>query len=304
MRKLAVCSGTAPLKPAERVELLAILAADSDAEIAERAAGALLPHPVDIVLAALAKADAAPQLFHYCANNLAGRAGVADAMAKNPLCPPGALARVASHLSTSAVQDLMDDLDRLSSLPGLAAALAASSSLSAEQRHQLQELQQGVTDQAVIAEAVAAAEPDQAKRATLLQRLARMRVIERVQLALKGNREERMALVRDPCRVVQRAVLQSPRITDGEVETFAAMASLSEEVLRLLAANRSFRKNYTVVRHLLQNPKTPLDVSLHLLPALTLQDLKMLVSNRNIPETLRATALKLHRQRAQARQSS
>ncbi|HJY85965.1 MAG TPA: hypothetical protein VKE24_03930 [Candidatus Acidoferrales bacterium] len=198
----------------------------------------------------------------------------------------------------------MDDLDRLSSFPGLAAALAASSSLSVEQRHQLQELQQGPTDEGVIAEAVAAAEPDQAKRATLLQRLARMRVVERVQLALKGNREERMALIRDPCRVVQRAVLQSPRITEGEVEVFAEMASLREEGLRLLASNRTFRKNYTVVRNLLQNPKTPLDVSLHLLPALTPQDLKMLTTNRNIPETLRATALKLHRQRAQARQSS
>lgn len=195
----------------------------------------------------------------------------------------------------------MDDLDRLSSTPGVATALASSSSLTAEQRQQLQELQQESSDEAAIAEAVEAAEPDPAKRITLLQRLARMRVVERVQLALKGNREERLALIRDPCKVVQRAVLQSPRITDREAEAFAAMANLSEEVLRLIAANRAFRKNYTVVRNLVYNPKTPLDVSLHLLPNITPQDLKMLTTNRNIPETLRTMAFKLHRQRSQAR---
>src|SRR4029077_10745762 len=114
---------------------------------------------------------------------------------------------------------------------------------------------------------------------------------------LKGNREERIALIRDPCRVVQRAVLQSSRITDREVETFASMASLSDEVLRLISMNRNFRRNYTVVRNLINNPKTPVDVSLHMLPILNPIDLKRLTTNKNIPETLRTTANKLHRTR-------
>ena len=272
--------------------------------ISERAAGALLSQPNEAILAALAKPGAVPQLFHYCAKYLADQPGVADAMAKSVHCPAACLVVVSSHLTAGAVQALMDDLDRLSSTPGVAAALAGSSSLTGEQRLLLEELQQGSSDEAALAEAVAAAEPDRAKRQTLLQRLTRMRVVERVQLALKGGREERLALIRDPCRVVQRAVLQSPRITEREAESFAAMANLSEEVLRLIAANRKFRKNYTVVRNLVQNPKTPLDVSLHLLPSVTPQDLKMLTANRNIPETLRTTATKLHRQRSQTRVSS
>lgn len=272
--------------------------------ISERAAGALLSQPIEAMLAALAKPDAPPQLFHYCAKHFAGQPGVADTMVKNPNCPAKCLLAAIPHLTTAAVQILMDDLERLSSVPELAAALAGSSSLTSEQRLQLEELQQVSSDEAAIAEAVAAAEPDRAKRQTLLQKLARMRVVERVQLALKGGREERLALIRDPCRVVQRAVLQSPRISDREAESFAAMANLSEEVLRLIAANRNFRKNYTVVRNLVHNPKTPLDVSLHLLPSITPQDLKMLTSNRNIPETLRTAATKLHRQRSQTRGSS
>jgi hypothetical protein len=85
------------------------------------------------------------------------------------------------------------------------------------------------------------------------------------------------------------------------VEAFASMSSLTDEILRLIASNRVFRKNYTVVRNLLNNPKTPLDVTLHMLPMLNAVDLKRLTSNKNIPETLRSTAVKLHRQRSDSK---
>ena len=182
------------------------------------------------------------------------------------------------------------------------AALLHSASLTADQRAQLEELVRETTESAeAFVEAAAVAEIDPARRITLVQRLSRMRVVERVQLALKGNREERIALIRDPCRVVQRAVLQSSRITDREVETFASMASLSDEVLRLISMNRNFRRNYTVVRNLINNPKTPVDVSLHLLPTITALDLKALAANKNVPETLRNSANRLQRQRAEKR---
>jgi len=52
-----------------------------------------------------------------------------------------------------------------------------------------------------------------------------------------------------------------------------------------------------VVRNLLSNAKTPLDVTLHMLPMLNSVDLKRLTTNKNIPETLRTTATKLMRAR-------
>ena len=60
-------------------------------------------------------------------------------------------------------------------------------------------------------------------------------------------------------------------------------------------------KNYSVVRNLINNPKTPLDVSLHLFPRLTASDLVKLTANKNVPETLRTSALKLHRKRKMGR---
>jgi len=290
------------LDPEERVELLAVLAADADELIAERAAGALLSQPESAFPAALARTDAAPQLFEFCAKYLIDRPGMAGALANNPNCPPELLAATVPHMTTAVLQGLMADLDRLSSTPALAAALATSPFLTAEQRLQLQELLQEESDPAALEEAVAAAEPDLVKRQSLLQRLAHMRVPERVQLALKGNREERMTLIRDPCKVVQRAVLQSPRITDREVEAFAAMANLNDEVLRLIAMSRKFMKNYTVLRNLMNNPKSPLDITLHLLPSLNEHDLKLLTTNKNVPETLRTSANRLQFQRKKVRE--
>ena len=127
--------------------------------------------------------------------------------------------------------------------------------------------------------------------------------LQRVQFAVKGGSEARRTLIRDSNKVVQRAVLQSPRLTDQEVENFATMTSLTDEILRLIANNRNFRKNYSVVRNLLNNSKTPLDVSLHMLPMLNPMDLKKLTTNKNVPETLRTTALKLQKQRQEFKKS-
>jgi hypothetical protein len=304
-RKIAICTGAASLPPEERIEILTLLAADSDEIVREKAAGTLLTQPLANVMAALARTDAAPEMFAYCAAEFPRRPGVADALAKNPTCPIEVLRPVVHYLSVTAVQDLFEDLDRLSTSPALVAALIESSVVNAEQRDQLLELQreepEGIE---ALLEAAEIAEPDAAKRETLLQKISRLRVVERVQMAMKGTREARGMLIRDSCRVVQRAVLQSPQLTGREVEGFAAMTSLSDDTLRLIAGNRKFRKNYTVTRALVNNPKTPLEISLHLLPTITPQDLKLLTTNKNVPDTLRTSASRLQRKRSDERRSS
>lgn len=303
-RKLAICGGAASLEPSERIELLAILAADSDESVRELAARVLQTQPLPIVLTALARADAAPEMFAYCAAEFPRRPGVADALARNLTCPIEVLRPVVRYLSVSAVQELFEDLDRLSTSPALVAALLASTVINTEQRTQLLDLQREELDaMESFVEAAEEAEPDKAKRETLLQKLSRLRVVERVQMAIKGSRDERMLLIRDSCRVVQRAVLQSPQLSDREVESYAGMASLGDEALRMIAGNRKFRKNYAITRALLFNPKTPLEISLHMLPGAAAQDLKMLVTNKNVPDTLRTAATRLQRQRSSQRES-
>jgi hypothetical protein len=296
-RKIAVCTGGAHLAAADRVEILAVLTGDADEMVAERAQEALVSQPVESFVEAMKREAALPALFAYAGRNLADKPGVCDAMVHNKNCGAEHLVPVVRHLSTLAVQTLMEDLDRISESPALVGALTHTTSLTVDQKNLLHELLGSSIDEAALAEAAAAAEPDAAKRQTLLQRLAKMNVAQRVQFAIKGGSEARRTLIKDSSKVVQRAVLQSPRLTDQEVEGFASMSTLTDEILRLIAGNRNFRKNYTVVRNLLNNPKTPLDVSLHMLPMLNAQDLKRLTTNKNIPETLRTTAMKLQRQR-------
>jgi len=300
-RKIAVCAGGAHLLPADRAEILTVLAGDADEVVSARAQDAILSQPVETFVEALKREHALPALFAYAARNLADKPGVCDAMVQNKSCPAEFLVPIVRHLTAMGIQALMEELDRISESSALAAALEHSTSLTIDQKNQLHELHgpDNLIDEAALAEAAAAAESDLAKRQTLIQRLAKMTVAQRVQFAMKGGSEARRTLIRDSNKVVQRAVLQSPRLTDQEVEAFASMSSLTDEILRLIASNRNFRKNYTVVRNLINNPKSPLDVTLHMLPMLNAVDLKRLTSNKNVPETLRTTAAKLQRTRVE-----
>jgi hypothetical protein len=294
--KIAVCAGETRLSPEDFVEILAILTKDGNPAIAERATAAIQIQPDEAMVAALTRSDADPRLVQYCADHRGDQPAIADSLAKSPQCTTEALIRLAPHFTQAGVQAVLDDLSRLTTVE-LAKALAACPAATAEQKELLQEAEKGEVEAEVLAKALEEAEPDVQKRTTLLQRITKMNVVQRVQLALKGGREERNALIRDPNKMVQRAVLQSPRLVDRDVEAFAAMTTLSTDALRLIAARRSFMKNYTIVKALINNPKTPVSVSMHLLPRLTSTDLKMLTTNKNIPEVLRNTALKMYRQR-------
>jgi hypothetical protein len=107
---------------------------------------------------------------------------------------------------------------------------------------------------------------------------------------MKGTREERSILIRDPNKIVAVAVLSCPKMTETEVESIAKMASVSDEILRIIASTRAWMKRYGVVAALVRNPKTPVAISMNLLARLTDRDLRTLSSDRNVPEILRITA--------------
>ena len=297
-RKLAVCSTGAHIPAVDRAEILTVLAQDSDELVSSRAQEALLSDSLGIFVEAMSREHPLPALFAYVARNFAAKPGIVDALVANQKCPGEQLAIVVPHLTPAHVEALFDELDRISLSSTLAVALEHHPGLTADQKSTLQELRSTAVDEGRLADAAAEAEPDPIRRQTLLQQITRMTVSQRVQFAMKGGSEARRTLIRDSNKVVQRAVLQSPRLTDQEVEAFASMPNLTDEILRAIATNRNFRKNYVVVRNLMNNPKTPLDVSLHMLPILNALDLKRLSMNKNIPETLRSTANKLLRTRA------
>jgi hypothetical protein len=137
-------------------------------------------------------------------------------------------------------------------------------------------------------------------RETLIQKVGRMSVVQKIKAALTGNMETRAILVRDGNKVIARAVLQSPKISETEAESYAAAKNVSEEVLRLIAMNRKFMRAYPVMRALVNNPRAPIDVTLRLMPRLHDSDLKGVSINRNVPDVIRSLAIKMIKQKEDA----
>jgi hypothetical protein len=123
--------------------------------------------------------------------------------------------------------------------------------------------------------------------------LSLLSILDRMKLAMKGTREQRATLVRDPNKMVAVAVLSSPKLTETEVEAFAKMANVSEEVLRIIGTNRAWTKNYSIISALVRNPKTPPALSMNMVRRLNERDIKMLAVDRNVPEALRLSARKI-----------
>lgn len=127
----------------------------------------------------------------------------------------------------------------------------------------------------------------------LFQQVQQMGVSEKIQLALKGNKEARTLLIKDSNKQVILAVLSSPRLTEQEVEMIALSKNVSEEILRIIGNNRSWIKNHMILSALVNNPKTPIGLSLGFLKNLKPRELGVVAKNKNIPEVIRSSAHKM-----------
>jgi hypothetical protein len=134
--------------------------------------------------------------------------------------------------------------------------------------------------------------PDEPEEENESTPIANLSILERMKLAMKGSREQRQTLIRDPNKMVSAAVLSSPKLTESEIESFARMANVSEDVLRTIGMNRTWTKNYGVIAALTRNPKTPPAISLNMVGRLNERDIKTLTVDRNVPEALRLAARK------------
>jgi len=132
-----------------------------------------------------------------------------------------------------------------------------------------------------------------AERISLIRRIMFMTTRDRMKLAMKGDREARSILIRDANKVVSSAVINNPRITDHEVENISAMRTVADEVLRLIALNRTWARSYSIIHNLARNPRTPIPTAMNILPRIRTKDLQNLTQNRNVSEAVRRQAHRL-----------
>jgi len=154
----------------------------------------------------------------------------------------------------------------------------------------------GEDDEAAPEEEKPEEEPEEVqeeKQTTTLNRIMALTPAQKVKMAFCGTGEERHILIRDRNKVVSSSVLKSPRTNEKDVERFVRMRSLSDDIMRMIAANREWMRNYAVVVGLVRNPKTPPGISMAQLQRVNNNDMKMLQLDRNIPEVLRQQAKKI-----------
>jgi len=137
-----------------------------------------------------------------------------------------------------------------------------------------------------------------AERVSLIRKIMFMNTKDRMKLAMKGDREARSILIRDSNRVVCSAVVNNPRITEQEIENIAAMRTISDEVLRLIAVNRSWARSYPIIHNLARNPRTPIPTVMNILIRIKTKDLQNLTQNRNVSEAVRRQAQRLQQVRS------
>lgn len=137
-----------------------------------------------------------------------------------------------------------------------------------------------------------------AERVSLIRRIMFLNARDRMKLAMKGDREARGILIRDSNRMVAVAVINNPRVTDQEVENIAAMRTVADEVLRLIALNRAWARSYPIIHNLVRNPRTPIPTAITTLPRIRTRDLQQLTQNRNVSEAVRRQAQRLSQVRS------
>jgi hypothetical protein len=136
-------------------------------------------------------------------------------------------------------------------------------------------------------------EPEDGDDVSLITRLSKMNVGQKLRAALFGSREERSILVRDSNRLVACSVVKNPKFTVTEADQTAKSRNISTDVLRLIARHRDFGKAYTIQKNLVVNPRCPADIALNLVPVLNDHDLKLMIRNRNLGEAVRRQAKKV-----------
>lgn len=135
------------------------------------------------------------------------------------------------------------------------------------------------------------------RRDSTLQKISKLGIQGRIALAMRGSKEERSILIRDSTKLVALAVLDSPKVSDGEVEKFALQKNVLQSVLRAIPLKRKYAKNYGIMRNLVFNPRTPIDISLGLMKTLLIHDLKNLSGNKEVSDTIRKLALRMFKQK-------
>jgi hypothetical protein len=333
----AAARGALPLPRAVLARLYLHLRSDADEAIRADAENSLRQLTPEILLEVLGDAACDPIVLAHFASAAARDERLAEKVAFHPNADAAALSVLASEGNASVLDLVLTNQERLLSTPGLVDKLSVNPALRGDQRGRLLDLidrffrseaERAAQEAGPGAEIVETIDAENVARILELnigelfaaseimdaeefaqsedpivrsayKKILTLNTAQKAILAMKGGREERLILVRDTNKVVSLSVIKNPRITEGEVESIAAMRNVSDEILRTVGINREWSKIYTVTANLVRNPRTPPSISTNFVSRLNNKDLKALGTDRNVPEIIRRMAKRTFELRTQ-----
>ncbi len=324
--RLMAAQGVLPLKPEDLVELWTNLVGDPDEAVRTAAQGSLAGFPAAELQPILKSRDTPPGVLAWAVAHRPEQE-LREIVLQNTSLPDEAIEALAPTLPQALAELVVINQTRLLRRTSLLVAIESNAGLNNDQKRRLRELRESfhigemaapaplpapepppsppepepelaplgdvffTEDQAVVTY-LSEEERQQTEKVSVVQKIYRMDVKDKLMTALKGSREERAILIRDPNRLVSMGVLGSPKITEAEIESFSAMKNVSDQVLREIGNHREWTKRYTVINNLVRNPRTPLGLALNLVPRLGPRDVKSIAVDRNVPEPVRKIAQK------------
>ena len=322
--RLSAARGVLPLARPELLRVLVALQRDPDEGVRQEATSRFSSLSIPELKEALSDPGTVPEVLHHIALSSSMKPELVEPLLVNPSTAVVTLEGLIPRLGPTHLDQLLLNQQRLIANPRLLDRIAAHPAATPQQRARVEEYRRHFIDRpapapapepereppaaavAVVAAGGVVPSEDQAHEPgaeeesaddsmadNATRRIMLMNTAEKIQLAFKGSREDRAILIKDPSKSVQEAVMESPKLTENEVESIARMRSVTEEVLRIIAANRDWSKNYAVISSLASNPKTPPAIAMNMVSRQNQRDLKILASDKNVSEVIRRHAKKV-----------
>jgi len=334
--KLAAAKGAVPIAAAELLVILVHLTSDKDGEVAGEAVKTIQGLRESEILAQVRSKDCSTALLEFLSRTSESQP-VLEAIILSQATPASVIEYLATRVPEELMETVLYNRVRILECPGILENLRMNPGLTPGIERQIREIELDffsgkkknysvalpeeeiqTADAAPVQETESPAPtvtqteadlslddlileglpigPDE-REIALSERLSRMTVPQKIRCAMQGNREARAVLIRDTNKEVARSVLKSPKVSESEVQAFAAMRNIADELLRVIGESRQWSRNYAVVQNLVKNPKTPPLTAQHLLNRLHSKDLVQLSRDRAVSEAVRCNAQRMVTQR-------
>ena len=313
--QILAASGLLPLAPEELIPLQVELAHGRDPEISHKAVEAL--RAVDARLAgAYLERQATESVLNFFANQ-SSNPTLIEAILRRRDVPRRVLMDLARRVPPDLQEILILRQDAILEEPGILVALEGNPQISSYTQRRIAEYREHLLPRERTAGPPAPVEEmDEADLATTVAAMKRALPVDgeveeqtglsegqirllpvpaRLKLSRGAGRVLRGILMRDSNTQVALSALLSNSLPEQEVEQISNSRSVAEEILEAIARKREWVSRYSVAKALVRNPKTPLTISLKLVNRMAVRDLRDLSRDKNIPDAVRATSLRLYR---------